>query len=533
MFKAKKLWSLTLIAAFFTITFAFLPVSEAHILIIGDSNSDLNSYYDETSTLANVLKSNGYEVLELYRSNATSKNILKGMYDADAVIYAGHGGYQAGNYDENGGNATPPFGLVTSEDGIFIWGIGDQMREGWSGDLFTAPFKQNIPVILLHTCFSTGWVGNYEVNNSIETIYNFACMFTGAGANYYATAWDGAEIVYDFLNGATDFADANNKNYEVLINSTMYNGTQIWKNTNGYAAFVGNWSARFPKANETTAYDDEAAEAWYNSDRIKNNLTCTFKISNLSYYINQVITFIESSRDLNGQITSYDWNFGDGNETTSITPINTSHIYSNPGTYKVTYTVTNNESKNASYSKNITVINRNPVANFYLTTNNLVPRVPIGFRSNSYDPDKGDNITLYKWNFGDGTTGSGQYIQHSYSKDGRYTIILTVTDKYGKTSSKSAVIYLITPKPDLVVTKAYKSRGYLYVTVKNQGKATSRACYTRAWYGRYYKNIYTYGLKPGTSKTYRVYFRYRYGSVKTDYYNRITESNEGNNLRYF
>ena len=88
MSKTNKLWSITLIITIFTIIFAFLPVSEAHILIIGDSKSDYNQAYIETSALANQLKSNGYEVLELYRSNATAKNILKGMYDADAVIYA-------------------------------------------------------------------------------------------------------------------------------------------------------------------------------------------------------------------------------------------------------------------------------------------------------------------------------------------------------------------------------------------------------------------------------------------------------------
>ncbi len=32
------------------------------------------------------------------------------------------------------------------------------MTEGWSSNTFKAPYKNNIPVILLHTCFSTGWV---------------------------------------------------------------------------------------------------------------------------------------------------------------------------------------------------------------------------------------------------------------------------------------------------------------------------------------------------------------------------------------
>ena len=35
-----------------------------------------------------------------------------GMYGADAIIYVGHGGYETGHYDLNGGKATPPFALV-------------------------------------------------------------------------------------------------------------------------------------------------------------------------------------------------------------------------------------------------------------------------------------------------------------------------------------------------------------------------------------------------------------------------------------
>lgn len=527
----EKIKGMVIIIIIVTSIFVFLNPADAHILVIGDSKNDYNQAYIETSTLSNQLKSRGYEVLELYKSNATAKNILKGMYDADAVIYAGHGGYQLDNYDGNGGNAAPPFALVGSDN--FIWGMDDQMREGYDPDLFTAPFKKNIPVILLHSCFSTGWVENKEVANPIETIYNFARMFTGAGANFYATAWNGAEIVYDFMNGATDFADANKKNYEEITKSTEYNGIQIWRNDQGYAAFIGNWSSKFPKASETTPYDDEAAERWYNSDRIKNNLTSKFTIGSSQHYVNQVIAFIEGSRDLEGHITEFYWNFGDGNEKTISTPTNLSHTYTNPGTYTVTHRVTSNTSRTATSTKNVTVIDRSPVAGFYLTTNNFVPRSLIGFRSNSYDLDTVDHIISYNWNFGDGTSGSGEHVQHAYSKDGRYTVTLTVTDSFGKTGSKSTLINVITPKPDLVVTRSYKSRGYLYITVKNQGKATSGACYTRAWYGKYNKNIYTYGLKPGTSKTYKIKYSKRHGTVKVNMLNRISESNENNNLRYF
>ena len=350
MYKIKRrLLKLVLVSSLVGI-FAFLPAAEAHILVISDSNN-----YKEASALGKALKSKGYKVLELYKENATTKNIIKGMYNADAVIYDGHGGYQSGNYGGNGGTAKAPFALVGYNG--FIWGIGGKMREGWNGKLFTAPFKKNIPVILLHTCFSTGWVSGNEVANPTETIYNFAKMFNGAGANYYATGWNGAEIVYDFLRGAKNFSDANNKNYEKITKYTTYNGVQVWRNNHGMCAFVGNWSGKFPNAAQTTAYDNAAAEKWYNS--------------------------------------------------------------------------------------------------------------------------------------------------------------------------------AVNPKPDLIITKAYKSGNYLYVTVKNQGTASSGSCYTRAWYGTYYKNIYTYGLKSGSYKTYKVYFKYKHGTTKADYNKQVSEISENNNGKSF
>ena len=255
-------------AVVFSFIFSFIPFSSAHILIIGDSQSDIPDAYSETKSLASLLKSKGYEVDVLYRENATSKNILKGMYGADAIIYAGHGGYETGNYNMNGGSASPPFALVGSD--TFIWGVGDKMREGWNGKLFSAPIKNNIPVIMLQACFSAGWVDSNEVANPTATIYNFAKMFTGAGANYYATSWVGGDIIKDFVNGAKNFYEANNENYEKITQANVYKNTTIWRNAHGYSAFVGNWLGTFPKANETTKYDDAAAEAWYNSDRSKN-----------------------------------------------------------------------------------------------------------------------------------------------------------------------------------------------------------------------------------------------------------------------
>lgn len=276
-----KKWFKTILITLLSISFVicFVPFSSAHILIIGDSNSDIPDAYSETKSVANLLKSKGYQVYEVYRNNATTKNILKGMYGADAIIYAGHGGYQEENYNLKGGKAAPPFALVGSND--FIWGVGDKMREGWNGKLFSAPVKSNIPVFILQSCFSSGWVDNLEVANPVPTVYNFARMFTGVGANYYATSWTGADIVKDFIKGAKNFKEANKINYETITKSTTYKNSVIWRNTHGYTSFIGNWLGTFPKAYKTTKYNDTAAEAWYNSDRSKNPFQPDLSVTNV------------------------------------------------------------------------------------------------------------------------------------------------------------------------------------------------------------------------------------------------------------
>jgi hypothetical protein len=64
--------------------------------------------------------------------------------------------------------------------------------------------------------------------------------------------------------------------------------------------------------------------------------------------------------------------------------------------------------------------------------------------SESFDPD-GDQLT-FEWDFGDGSTGSGQTIQHDFKNatkvDKRFTTKLTVTDLVGASSTEVFDIYL-------------------------------------------------------------------------------------------
>lgn len=63
--------------------------------------------------------------------------------------------------------------------------------------------------------------------------------------------------------------------------------------------------------------------------------------------------------------------------------------------------------------------------------------------SRSYDPD--GNITSYEWNFGDGITGSGQIVNHTYYNPGDYTVILTVIDNDGAIDNDTTTAYINSP----------------------------------------------------------------------------------------
>lgn len=63
----------------------------------------------------------------------------------------------------------------------------------------------------------------------------------------------------------------------------------------------------------------------------------------------------------------------------------------------------------------------------------------------SYDPD--GTIDSYTWSFGDGTTGNGEIVTHSYADNGTYAVELTVVDNDGLTDVESEGITVLNRPP--------------------------------------------------------------------------------------
>ncbi len=136
------------------------------------------------------------------------------------------------------------------------------------------------------------------------------------------------------------------------------------------------------------------------------------------------VTFTDKST---GSPTSWFWDFGDGTNSTERNPI---HNYTAPGIYTTSLTVSNANGTLTRYAA-ITVTDKAasvlPVANF--STNISEGYAPIYVQFT----DMSKNATSWNWDFGDGTYSTARNPVHTFSKTGKYTVILTV--KNAKDSS--------------------------------------------------------------------------------------------------
>ena len=151
-------------------------------------------------------------------------------------------------------------------------------------------------------------------------------------------------------------------------------------------------------------------------------------------YDNETSEFDASlSGDYNGEIVSYEWDFGDG-DTGNGMIIN--HKYCVNGTYDVTLIVTDNDGLKGSITKSVEVIKANIPPSLEIDgPDRGKPWVVYEYIFTVTDPDEDDFYLWVDWGDGDSTGWLGPYVpgieiklNNAWNETGRYTIKAKVRD---------------------------------------------------------------------------------------------------------
>ena len=171
-----------------------------------------------------------------------------------------------------------------------------------------------------------------------------------------------------------------------------------------------------------------------------------------------------SSTDDHG-VTSYSWNFKDGSSSNNTNP---THTFTDPGTYTVELTVSDENGLTNKDTVTITVnAPQNSAPNAAASASVTEGDAPLQVNFSASNSTDDNGIVSYHWQF-PGSSSSSENASYTFNSPGVYNITLTVTDAAGLSDSDS-----------ISITVNQASNGGACVT--NGGKAHERGLKTWCW----------------------------------------------------
>jgi PKD repeat protein len=203
----------------------------------------------------------------------------------------------------------------------------------------------------------------------------------------------------------------------------------------------------------------------------------------------EVVFFDASnSRDRDGIVLFYEWDFGDGHVDYGVF---TDHAYKNAGTYIVTLLVTDNEGLMDTDTIVITVNNIIPTAELVLDYIMTSPTEPdsvymddiVLFDAISTDTFSDMPGLVVKWDFGDDTIEYGAHVKHIYTFPGTYTVTLCITDDNGDFDTDSAVITVrnVIPEARVVYSQIAYEDEVVYLSGMGLDSPSHRDSLSYSW----------------------------------------------------
>jgi PKD repeat protein len=309
-------------------------------------------------------------------------------------------GHQGGNCSFNASVSpssayTYNFAANAAPGSVVTWSFGD----GTSGSGWQATHAYNAPggyVVCMTAVDSSGTTCNYCDSILVGNSHG-NCHFTFAPAGSNGTfLFTGTltspnnTISWDFGDGSTGSGNSITHSYSssgiytVCMNELDSNGTVVCTFCNTIA--VGQTNA--------------CAFVWNLDSLNPTQLTANFHLNG-------------------GFGSTITWDFGDN---TTATGPNVSHTYTAAGTYTVCVTVATPGALNCTYCSLVTVGNPTGacIVSYFPDSN-----VTNGYVFNVQTASAG---TFIVWDFGDGTVGTGNSVNHVYASSGVYTVCVIERD---------------------------------------------------------------------------------------------------------
>src|SRR5256712_2546159 len=194
-----------------------------------------------------------------------------------------------------------------------------------------------------------------------------------------------------------------------------------------------------------------------------------------------VVSFNGNWSTSGASIVSYVWDFGDGSPPVKSSSPMTTHLYGGtPAKWQVTLKVQDSAGLTDTTSQ-LVLFETVPRYSFQPTS--PVVRQQVKFNSSdSISYNSTNPIKEYDWSFGDGTSGTGAIITHSYPAEFSYRVVLTLLTSYGNPSvsktltvgqSNSNVIYTVITGKD-----TYVPSDTVHIKLNATNKGTQPATFT-------------------------------------------------------